>query len=300
MATRAFADRLAAAVVERRSQLVVGLDPQPRPAAPRAPRRRPHRARGGRDGVLALLPRPDRRDLPLRRRRQAAERVLRGARRRRRARVRGRLRVRADGRAARDRRRQARRHRLDGPRVRSRLPRAARRRGAARRRDDRQRLSRPGLARAVRRRVPAVGPRDLLPRQDVEPRRRRRPGPEADGRQRSSGTRWRSSSPSSARASSASAGSRASAPSSARPTRARSARRAGCSRRPILLLLGVGAQGATPADVARAFTSGPASALVSVSRSINYAFRGDGADWRTAAAAEAARLRNEVWRASGW
>jgi orotidine-5'-phosphate decarboxylase len=68
----------------------------------------------------------------------------------------------------------------------------------------------------------------------------------------------------------------------------------------ILLLLGVGAQGATPGDVARAFTSGPASGLVSVSRSINYAFRADGADWRTAAAAEAARLRNEVWRASGW
>ena len=68
----------------------------------------------------------------------------------------------------------------------------------------------------------------------------------------------------------------------------------------ILLLLGVGAQGATPADVARAFTSGPASALVSVSRSVNYAFRDDGAEWRTAAAAEAARLRDEVWRASGW
>jgi orotidine-5'-phosphate decarboxylase len=68
----------------------------------------------------------------------------------------------------------------------------------------------------------------------------------------------------------------------------------------VLLLLGVGAQGATPADVARAFTSGPASALVSVSRSINYAFRDDGADWRTAAAGEAARLRDEVWRASGW
>src|SRR6266849_831088 len=66
----------------------------------------------------------------------------------------------------------------------------------------------------------------------------------------------------------------------------------------VLLLLGVGTQGATPADVARAFTSGPASALVSVSRSINYAFRGDGEEWRTAAAAEAARLRDEVWSAS--
>ena len=68
----------------------------------------------------------------------------------------------------------------------------------------------------------------------------------------------------------------------------------------ILLLPGVGAQGATPADVARAFTSGPASALVTVSRSVIYAFRGEGAEWRTAAASEAARLRDEVWRASGW
>jgi orotidine-5'-phosphate decarboxylase len=68
----------------------------------------------------------------------------------------------------------------------------------------------------------------------------------------------------------------------------------------ILLLPGVGAQGGTPADVARAFTSGPASALVPVSRSVIYAFRVDGADWRKAAAAEAARLRGEVWTVSGW
>jgi orotidine-5'-phosphate decarboxylase len=68
----------------------------------------------------------------------------------------------------------------------------------------------------------------------------------------------------------------------------------------ILLLPGVGAQGATPADVARAFTSGPASALVPVSRSVIYAFRVEGADWRKAAAAEAARLRGEVWAVSGW
>lgn len=68
----------------------------------------------------------------------------------------------------------------------------------------------------------------------------------------------------------------------------------------ILLLPGVGAQGATPADVARAFTSGPASALVPVSRSVIYAFRVEGADWRKAAAAEVARLRGEVWAVSGW
>jgi orotidine-5'-phosphate decarboxylase len=68
----------------------------------------------------------------------------------------------------------------------------------------------------------------------------------------------------------------------------------------VLLLPGVGAQGATPADVARAFTSGPASALVTVSRSIIYAYRLRGEDWRRAAAGEAARLRDEVWAASGW
>ena len=68
----------------------------------------------------------------------------------------------------------------------------------------------------------------------------------------------------------------------------------------VLLLPGIGAQGATPADAARAFTSGPASALVPVSRAVIYAFRVDGADWRKAAAAEAARLRGEVWAVSGW
>ena len=68
----------------------------------------------------------------------------------------------------------------------------------------------------------------------------------------------------------------------------------------ILLLVGIGAQGATPADVARGFTSGPASALVAVSRSVIYAYRGTGLDWRTAARAEAARLKREVWKVSGW
>ncbi len=70
--------------------------------------------------------------------------------------------------------------------------------------------------------------------------------------------------------------------------------------RSILLLPGVGAQGATPADVARAFTSGPASALVNVARDVIYAFRVSGTDWRTAAAAEASRYAREVWAVSGW
>ncbi|HVV58856.1 MAG TPA: orotidine-5'-phosphate decarboxylase [Gaiellaceae bacterium] len=68
----------------------------------------------------------------------------------------------------------------------------------------------------------------------------------------------------------------------------------------VLLLPGVGAQGASVADVARAFTSGPASALVNASRSVIYAFREDGSDFRTAAGAEAARLKREIWAASGW
>ncbi|MDX6398857.1 MAG: orotidine-5-phosphate decarboxylase [Gaiellaceae bacterium] len=70
--------------------------------------------------------------------------------------------------------------------------------------------------------------------------------------------------------------------------------------RAVLLLPGVGAQGAGPADVARAFTSGPASALVTASRSVIYAFRAGNEDWRAAAGAEAARLRSEIWSVSGW
>jgi orotidine-5'-phosphate decarboxylase len=68
----------------------------------------------------------------------------------------------------------------------------------------------------------------------------------------------------------------------------------------VLLLPGVGAQGGRPSDLVRAFTSGPASALVNASRSVIYAFREAGSDFRTAAGAEAARVRHEVWSVSGW
>jgi orotidine-5'-phosphate decarboxylase len=68
----------------------------------------------------------------------------------------------------------------------------------------------------------------------------------------------------------------------------------------LFLLPGVGAQGATPADVARAFTSGPASALVTASRSVIFAYRDSESDWRTAAAGEAERLSRLVWAAAGW
>jgi orotidine-5'-phosphate decarboxylase len=71
--------------------------------------------------------------------------------------------------------------------------------------------------------------------------------------------------------------------------------------RAIILLPGVGAQGATPADVARAFTSGPSSALVNASRSVIYAYRdAPPEDWRAAAGAEAARLSAAIWAAAGW
>jgi hypothetical protein len=39
---------------------------------------------------------------------------------------------------------------------------------------------------------------------------------------------------------------------------------------------------------------------VSASRSVDYAFRETGSDFRDAAGAEAARLKQEIWTASGW
>jgi orotidine-5'-phosphate decarboxylase len=65
------------------------------------------------------------------------------------------------------------------------------------------------------------------------------------------------------------------------------------------LVPGIGAQGGTPDDVAAAFTTAPGSALVSASRSVIYAYRASGGDWRTAAANEAARLAHELRRVSG-
>jgi orotidine-5'-phosphate decarboxylase len=62
--------------------------------------------------------------------------------------------------------------------------------------------------------------------------------------------------------------------------------------RSVLLLPGIGAQGARPEDLAQAFSVGPAGALVSASRSVLYADRGAG--WQEAAAAEAERLAGEL------
>ena len=59
--------------------------------------------------------------------------------------------------------------------------------------------------------------------------------------------------------------------------------------RSVLLLLGIGAQGAKPADVAGAFSAGRASALVSTSRAVIFA---------ESPAAEAKRLAAEIWSIS--
>ena len=78
--------------------------------------------------------------------------------------------------------------------------------------------------------------------------------------------------------SSATAACRRSARSSARRSRARWPRRASCCRARCSCFPGIGAQGGTPADVAAAFAAGPASALVSASRSVIYAYREGGGD----------------------
>lgn len=67
----------------------------------------------------------------------------------------------------------------------------------------------------------------------------------------------------------------------------------------VLLLPGIGAQGGAPTDVTEAFAAGPASALVSASRSVIYAVANRGGDYRAAAGAEAERLAREVWAVSG-
>jgi orotidine-5'-phosphate decarboxylase len=64
------------------------------------------------------------------------------------------------------------------------------------------------------------------------------------------------------------------------------------------LLPGIGAQGGSATELAAAFTACPGSALVSASRSVIYAYRTAGGDWRAAAAAEAERLAREAWSVS--
>lgn len=62
-----------------------------------------------------------------------------------------------------------------------------------------------------------------------------------------------------------------------------------------LLVPGLGAQGGRAADAAAAFSPHPAGALVSASRSVIEAWRGEPGDWRAAVAASARRHRLELW-----
>ena len=136
----------------------------------RAALRRPRSGSGAHAGgarrrrVLSRHRRRGRRD---RGRGQAAGGVLRGAGRRGLGRARRGLRLRAGGGPARDRRREARRRPLDGPRLRGRV-RADRRRG------DREPLPRLRLARALPR---ARRARRACLAEDLQPRQRRHPGP---------------------------------------------------------------------------------------------------------------------------
>lgn len=66
--------------------------------------------------------------------------------------------------------------------------------------------------------------------------------------------------------------------------------------RTMLLVPGVGAQGAGPAEAANAFDAKGLGALITASRSIIYA--GSGEDYPQQAAAAAARMREAIWLAS--
>ena len=216
--------------MRKKSQLVVGLDPRldllPMELRGEAVLGR----RRGRVVRRALLQGDRGRGRPVRRRGEAAVRLLRGARLGRLPRARGGLRLRARRGTSRP---------LDAKRgdigstvagVRGGVSRAAGRRVAARGRDDGEPVPRPGLGRALPRRLPSPRRRRLLPRPDVERRCRRRPGPRDVGRPPALAPRRASSSTSGASRSSARPGCRASAPSSVRRSRGPSPRRAGCSR----------------------------------------------------------------------
>lgn len=65
------------------------------------------------------------------------------------------------------------------------------------------------------------------------------------------------------------------------------------------LVPGYGAQGATAADVAGAFDAAGSGAVVNSSRAILYAYRFRSGHWAEAARAEAAAMRAALWQAAG-
>ena len=151
-----------------------------------------------------------------------------------------------------------------------------------RRCDHREPVPRSRLGRAVPRRLPAA-----RRRASSSSSARRTPAPRTSRTRRSpTAVRCGSTSPTScgsgaSRTSGESGMSSVGAVVGATHPRAVSEARRLLPRSP-LLLPGVGAQGATPADVARAFTTGAASALVTASRSVIYAYRDTELDWREA------------------
>ena len=107
--TAPFADRLVALVEERRSQVCLGLDPDPSRLGPEAGSPGDPPAQRAADGGRGALPLADRARWARVRRRQAPARLLRAPRRAGLGGARAHRRRRAGGRADRDRRRQARR-----------------------------------------------------------------------------------------------------------------------------------------------------------------------------------------------
>lgn len=63
----------------------------------------------------------------------------------------------------------------------------------------------------------------------------------------------------------------------------------------VMLLPGIGPQGASGRGLAPAFAPGPAGGLVSASRAIAYAYESDGGDPAAGAQREARRLRELIW-----
>ena len=128
--------------------------------------------------------------------------------------------------------------------------------------------------RAVPAGLPAPRRGALLPRQDVERGRARRPGADALGRAAASGSRW----PSSSRSWGADLVGERGLSSVGAVVGATVPRAVGEAQEAAAALGAAAARASAPrarrpADVARAFTSGPASALVTVSRSVIYAYR---------------------------
>lgn len=72
----------------------------------------------------------------------------------------------------------------------------------------------------------------------------------------------------------------------------------GAMPRAVFLIPGVGAQGGRVEDLAAAFTAGPASALITVSRALVNAWERTGEDPAGSAKTAAAELRESIWKAS--